>query len=66
MKTVYPLQTKFPGGMRMLLAKLEFANFDLILRERMLLWFGHVERSSGAVRRVCDVQVDGVGQGGPR
>ena len=28
-------------------------------------WFGHVERSSGAVRTACDIQVDGRrGQGG--
>ena len=40
-----------------LLAKLE--DLDLILRERRLRWFGHVERSSGAVRTACDIQVDG-------
>ena len=39
------------------LAKLE--NLDLILRERRLRCFGHVERSSGAVRTACDIQVDG-------
>ena len=25
----------------------------------MLRWFGHVERSSGAVRTACDILVDG-------
>ena len=39
-----------------LLAKLK--DLDLILRER-LHWFGHVERSSGAVRTACDIQIDG-------
>ena len=32
---------------------------DLILRERRLGWFGHVEHSSGAIRTVCDIQIDG-------
>ena len=47
-----------------LLAKYEVLN--LILRERRLRWFGHVERSSGAIRIACDIQIDGRrGQGGP-
>ena len=41
-----------------LLAKLELEDLDLILRERRLRWFGHVERSSGAVRTACDIQID--------
>ena len=41
-----------------LLAKLELEDLDLILRER-LCWFGHVDRSSGAVRTACDIPVDG-------
>ena len=51
---------------RELLAKL-----DLILRERRLRWFGHVELSSGAIRTAYDIQIDGrrgagsLGQGGP-
>ena len=40
-----------------LLAKLE--DLDLFLRERRLRWFGHVERSSGAIRTACDIQIDG-------
>ena len=39
------------------LAKLE--DFNLILRERRLPWFGHVECSSGAVKTACDIQIDG-------
>ena len=41
-----------------LLSKLELEDLDLILRER-LCWFGHVERSSGAVRtaeQACEGQ----------
>ena len=49
-----------------LLAKLEREDLELILRERSLCWFGHVERSSGAIRTACDIQIDGRrGQGGP-
>ena len=40
-----------------LLTKLE--DLDLILRERRLRWFRHMERSSGAVRTACDIQIDG-------
>ena len=42
-----------------LLAKLELEDLDLILRERRLRWFGHVECSSGAIRTACDLQIDG-------
>ena len=42
-----------------LLAKLELDDFDLILRERRLRWFGHVERFSGTIRTACDIQIDG-------
>ena len=41
-----------------LLAKLELEDLNLILRERRLCWFGHVEHSSGAIRTACDIQVD--------
>ena len=40
-------------------AKLELEDLNLILRERRHRWFGHVERSSGAVRTACDMQIDG-------
>ena len=43
-------------------AKLE--DLNLILRERRLCWFGHVECSSGAVRTACDIQIDGRWGGG--
>ena len=46
-----------------LLAKLELEDLDLILRERRLRWFGHVERSSGAIRTACDIQIEGRGGG---
>ena len=47
-------------------SKLEFVDLDLILRERRLGWFGHVERSNGAVRTACDIQVEcKCSQGGP-
>ena len=39
-------------------------DLDLILRERRLCWFGHVKRSSGAIRTACDIQIDGRGGGG--
>ena len=42
-----------------LLARFELKDLDPILRERRLLWFGHVERSSGAVRTACDIQIEG-------
>ena len=42
-----------------LLAKVELEDLDLILRERRLRWFGYVERSSGAIRTACDIQIDG-------
>ena len=48
-----------------LLLKSELEDLNLILRER-LRWFGHVERSSGAVRTACDILIDGrQGKGGP-
>ena len=42
-----------------ILAKLELEDLDLILRERRFGWFGHVERSSYAIRTACDKQIDG-------
>ena len=50
-----------------LLAKLELEDLDLILREKRLCWFGHVEHSGGAVRTACDIQNDGRrGEGRPK
>ena len=42
-----------------LLAKLQFEDLDLILRERRLRWFGYVERSNGTIRAACDIQIEG-------
>ena len=41
-----------------LLAKLEPQDLYLILRDRRLYLFGHVENSSFAARTACDIQVD--------
>ena len=58
------MATVRPSG---LLAKLELEDLYLILRERRLHWFWHVEPSSGAVRIIYDIQVDGErGAGRPR
>ena len=38
-----------------------------VTRERRLRWFGHVERSSGAIRTAYDMQIDGKrGAGRPK
>ena len=42
-----------------LLGQLGIEDRDLILEERRLCWYGHVERSNGAVKTAFDVQVDG-------
>ena len=42
-----------------LLAQLAIEDLDLILKERRLYWYGHVEGSNGAVKSACDIQVDG-------
>ena len=42
-----------------LLTKLQLEDLNLILRERRLCWYGHVERSSGAIRTACDIQIEG-------
>ena len=50
-----------------LLAKLQLEDLHLILRERRLCWFGHVERSSGAIRTAYDIQIeDRRGAGRPK
>ena len=50
-----------------LLVKLELEDLDLILRERRLRWFGHVEHYSGPIRTACDIQIDGrIGAGRPK
>ena len=42
-----------------LLARLGIEDLELILKERRLRWYGHVERSNGAVKTAFDIQVDG-------
>ena len=50
-----------------LLAWLGIENLDLILKERRLRWYGHVERSNGAVKTPFDLQVNGKrGPGKPK
>ena len=42
-----------------LLARLRIEDLDLILKERRLRWYGHVERSNSAVKTAFDIQVNG-------
>ena len=50
-----------------LLARLGIEDLDLILKVRRLRWYGHVERSNGAVKTAFDIQVDGKhGPGRPK
>ena len=46
-----------------LLVRLGIEDLDLILKEKRLQWYGHVERSNSAVKTAFDIQVDG--KGGP-
>ena len=39
--------------------RLGIEDLDLILKERRLRWYGHVECSNGAVKTAFDIQVDG-------
>ena len=39
--------------------RLGIEDLDLILKERILPWYGHVERSNGAVKTAFDIQADG-------
>ena len=47
-----------------LLVRVCIEYLDLILNAKRLRWYGHVEPSSGAVKRAFDIQVDG--KHGPR
>ena len=50
-----------------LLARLGIEDLDLILKERRLRWYGHVERSNGAVKTAFDIHVNGKpGPGRPK
>ena len=39
--------------------RLGIEDLDLILKERRLRWYGHVECSNSAVKTAIDIQVDG-------
>ena len=41
-----------------LLARLEIDGLNIILEEKRLCWFGHVERSSGTLKTVCEMQIE--------
>ena len=47
-----------------LLARLSSEDLDLILKERRLRWYGHIEHSNSAVKTASDIQVNG--KRGPR
>ena len=50
-----------------LLVRLGIEDLDLILKERRLRWYGHVERSNGAIKTAFNIQVDGKRDlGGPK
>ena len=50
-----------------LLKLLGLEDLDLILKERRLRWYGHVVRSSGAIKTAWDMQVAGIrGTGRPK
>ena len=50
-----------------LLVQLGIEDLDLILKERRLCWYGHVERSNGAVKTAFHIRLrESVGLGGPR
>ena len=50
-----------------LLAWFDIEDLDLILKERRLRWYGHVECSSGAVKTAFHIQVEGkCGSGRPK
>ena len=47
--------------------RLGIEDLDLILKERRLRWYGHVEGFSGAVKTAFDIQIDGKrGPGRPK
>ena len=46
------------GQSKRLLAQLGIEDMDIILRQRRLRWYGHVERSAGAARHAWDLNVD--------
>ena len=60
-------KTLSPPGPVIYLCGLTFEDLELILKERRLRWYGHVEHSSGAIKTAFDIQVDGKrGPGRPK
>ena len=50
-----------------MLAQLEIDGLDVILTEKRLRWFRHIERFSEAIRTVSDMQIEGKrGPGQPK
>ena len=50
-----------------LLVRLDIEDLDLILKERRLRWYGHVERSNGAIKTAFEYRLmESVGLGGPK
>jgi hypothetical protein len=50
-----------------LLTLLGLEDLDLILKEKRLRWYGHVERSSGGIKTALDMEVNGSrGTGRPK
>ena len=50
-----------------LFARLGIEDLDLILKERRLCWYGHLERSNGAVKTAFHIQAEGKrGPGRPK
>ena len=68
-RQIYPVKPQNTATIRSteLLAQLGFEDLDLILNERRLCWYGHVERSNSAVKTAFDIQVNGKrGPGRPK
>ena len=42
-----------------LCVQLGIEDLDLILKEKRLQWYGHIEQSNGAIKSACDTQVEG-------
>ena len=53
------LQDIVTTGSNELLVRLGIEDLDLVLKERRLRWYGHLECSNGAVKTTFDLQVDG-------
>ena len=52
-------KTLSPSGPISYFTQLCIEDLVLILKERRLCWYGHMECSNGAVKTACDIQADG-------